>query len=272
MKRLLLLVAALFMVAGVAYAQDCDCDWEAIPDDPAWEDGGYGWLGDAGELWPNMNWELMDTLTITGEVAVGETVVLSHEGFWDLMHVATWDCEPVVGWDAGMWAIWDIEDPADITIPSDLYGGSPAYGDTLEERHFGLWITAFWGDGDNIPFVLCPAAAAPEFSARITGPHNADPGDSVVLTVVTDGIDSPTYLWGDATTASTLDLGVVDAGDTGVYTCTVNGTVDGDPIDPIAASFTLWVGVATPLAGGLGLGLLAGACALAGAVSIRRKK
>jgi len=30
--------------------------------------------------------------------------------------------------------------------------------------------------------------------------------------------------------------------------------------------------VATPLAGGLGLGLLAGACALAGAVSIRRKK
>ena len=115
---------------------------------------------------------------------------------------------------------------------------------------------------------------APEVSARITGPHNADPGDSVVLTAVAEGFDegTETYLWNDASTAATLDLGVVDAGDTGVYTCTVGGDAGGEAADPVEASFTLWVGVATPLAGGLGLGLLVGACALAGAVSIRRKK
>jgi len=117
-------------------------------------------------------------------------------------------------------------------------------------------------------------AVAPEVSARITGPHNADPGDSVVLTAVAEGFDegTETYLWNDASTAATLDLGVVDAGDTGVYTCTVGGDAGGEAADPVEASFTLWVGVATPLAGGLGLGLLVGACALAGAVSIRRKK
>lgn len=38
------------------------------------------------------------------------------------------------------------------------------------------------------------------------------------------------------------------------------------------ADFTVLIGVATPLAGGRGLGLMAGACALAGAVAIRRKE
>ena len=66
-----------------------------------------------------------------------------------------------------------------------------------------------------------------------------------------------------------LDLGAVDAGDEGVYVyeCTVDD--EATPSD----DFELQIVDAVPLAGGLALGLLAGACALAGAVvTIRRKK
>ena len=258
----------------------CDCDWEAVLEE--FLDTGYDWLWDEEELFPNINWELMDTLTITGTVAVGETVVVSHEGFWDLMHLATADCEPVVGWDNGMWGTWDIEDPGDISIPNELYAGSPAFGETLREDHFGLWITAFWGDGDNIPFLLCPAGAAPPEPAspvQIAGPYKAEEGDDVTLVMELDGVEAVSQQWKkngedlEGETGTELALVGVSEDDEGDYTVVIDDgeealvEIESDPhvllIFPVGA---------VPLAGGLGLGLLAGAFALAGAVTIRRKK
>jgi len=162
-------------------------------------------------------------------------------------------------------AFWiGVEDPGNYMVATwGAEGGGVA---TLLETGVG---------GDNCAEGAGCEGGAPAVSASITGPHNVDVGAEVVLEVVTEGLDegTETYLWDDDSTAATRDLGVVDGGDTGVYTCEVGGDVDGEALEePIEASFTLWVGVATPLAGGLGLGLLAGACALAGAVSIRRKK
>jgi hypothetical protein len=114
-------------------------------------------------------------------------------------------------------------------------------------------------------------AAAPE--ASISGPHSVPSGTPVTLTAVATGFDegTETYAWDGGPATAEYDLGTPADG-VHVYSCTVGGDVGEVAADPIVASFTLWVAVATPLAGGLGLGLLAGACALAGVVSIRRKK
>jgi len=266
MKRVLLLVAALFMVAGVAYAQDCDCDWEALVEDFA--DTGYSWMLDY--FFAPEDWDALEEY----EGEVGGTVEVEHDGFEDLLFIVHADCSLVTGWDDGFWATWDQFDPGTLSIPDGGDDYSPFWAETLEERHFGLYVFS-GGDSLGQMFTICPAAAAPSVSASITGPHNVDVGAEVVLEVVTEGLDegTETYLWDDDSTEATRDLGVVDGGDTGVYTCEVSGDVDGEALEePLEASFTLWVGVATPLAGGLGLGLLAGACALAGVVSIRRKK
>ena len=250
MKRLLLLVAALFMVAGVAHAQEY-----CFVIDPA----GAG-----------VDDEVYVTMYVDGEQA-------------DLAHLNVWDDDTASEPFDETGEPPNENDPDELglyyTIGAGAEGsgwhieGPDEYGDFYWETEDSFMdFVAAGGGGDNED---CMAAPAPEVSASITGPHNVDPGDSVVLEVVTEGLDegSETYLWDDDSTAATRDLGVVGGGDTGLYTCEVSGEVDEEPLEePLEASFTLWVGVATPLAGGLGVALLAGACALAGAVSIRRKK
>jgi len=252
MKRLLLLVAALFMVAGVASAQTC---LELSQDGD--EVSMVLFIDEVQvDIWHIAFWDWYDT---TGPyffdfdtVPEGEPRVVDLASATDdLLTSGDWHIEYAPSW-AGWYAYEDADPPYEGTFGDGVAAGGVGDGDC----EFG-------------------GAAEPEVSASITGPHNVDPGDAVVLEVVTEGLDegTETYLWDDDSTAATRDLGVVDGGDTGVYTCEVSGDVDGEALEePLEASFTLWVGVATPLAGGLGLGLLAGACALAGAVSIRRKK
>ena len=70
-----------------------------------------------------------------------------------------------------------------------------------------------------------------------------------------------------------LDVQLEDSGTYGV-TVTFTPVGGGDAAyDEVSDDILLWVlSAEAPLAGGLGLGLLAGACALAGVVAIRRKK
>lgn len=118
-----------------------------------------------------------------------------------------------------------------------------------------------------------------ETRVRISGAHTLDVGDALELVATAEGFDegTETYAWSKdgaplAAATDTLTIDPVEADHSGLYEVTVGGLVDGVAAEPIQASFTLWVGVATPLAGGLGLALLAGACALAGAISISRRK
>lgn len=119
-------------------------------------------------------------------------------------------------------------------------------------------------------------------TATISGNHRPLVGQDVTLEVILDGVDDPdpTYSWskdggGEIGTGDTLELLTVTEDDTGDYSVVV--TYDDGGGDAayaeLEATTYVWVTAAgLPLAGGLGLGLLAGACALAGAVSIRRKK
>jgi len=196
-------------------------------------------------------------------------VDLTDEAVWIYGEYPGWEAflEMAEFWGAGVEGGSGDPDPEWSNVLNYRLDGEPTFGD---------WLDAGSASNDGFGCIENPCEpAAPSVSASITGPHNVDVGAEVVLEVVTEGLDegTETYLWDDDSTAATRDLGVVDGGDTGVYTCEVGGDVDGEALEePLEASFTLWVGVATPLAGGLGLGLLAGACALAGAVSIRRKK
>jgi len=332
MKRFLLLVAALFMAAGGAYADligqheggefdgstvavDTEIEVGMTPGDPysisGWitTESGEGWIfgvancGEDGVYGNNSNGIYMDGGGYTydmwwvGNTGTGDQGLNDgtqhHVAYTldDAGNVTLYADGAEVGDGSGF--DWPEHEPGGVytTVTMGFSGeadGSP--GDDACDVGVGDdgWPGAFTGTIEDVRvydhaldagevadlFDAGPGPGAPVYSASITGPHNVDVGASVVLEVVTEGFDegTETYLWNDDSTAATLDLGVVDGGDTGVYTCEVGGDVEGEAVDPIEASFTLWVGVATPLAGGLGLGLLAGACALAGAVSIRRKK
>jgi len=346
MKRGLLLVAALFMVAGTASGDllhhwPLDTDGEDIVGDldltivgeiadgalqcadkeGAWGEGGNCFQTDSDGPW-TLTYEIqttMDNAWVMGRVQEGASGVDVNQGGKSFLlgFYAYIPGQPAIddSWRAylspddeaaavndGEWHHVGISHTGANMIQFWVDGVSfpaaefaPGYGlqDDGENEgandYFNIagaaWMPAFEGAIRNVRYYDeaadqdlidgSMAAPAPSISASITGPHNVDVGAEVVLEVVTEGFDegTETYLWNDDSTAATLDLGVVDGGDTGVYTCEVGGDVDGEALEePIEASFTLWVGVATPLAGGLGVALLAGACALAGAVSIRRKK
>jgi hypothetical protein len=116
---------------------------------------------------------------------------------------------------------------------------------------------------------------------NISGDHTPLVGADLLLEGSVDCAEEYTSQWSkdgevlEGETGDELFLPAVQLDDSGTYTLVV--TYDGGGGDAAYAeaerSFYVWVTEAgLPLAGGLGLGLLAGACALAGAVSIRRKK
>jgi hypothetical protein len=116
---------------------------------------------------------------------------------------------------------------------------------------------------------------------RIEGPgHKLLVGAELVLVMNPGDIDPTGWEWwrnGEdlGETSDTFSIGSVTTDDTGSYSCVI--TYDDGGGDAAYAevepSYYVWVTEAgLPLAGGLGLGLIAGACALAGVVAIRRKK
>jgi hypothetical protein len=106
-------------------------------------------------------------------------------------------------------------------------------------------------------------------------------GEDLLLAASVEGVDEYTAPWStdggdlERETGDELLLPAVQLDDSGTYTLVV--TYDDGGGDAAYAEaergFYVWVTEAgLPLAGGLGLGLIAGACALAGLVAIRRKK
>ena len=100
-----------------------------------------------------------------------------------------------------------------------------------------------------------------------------------MLEATWEGFDAaPSYAWSKdgadlGVSLATLNVGSVVEEDAGTYTVEAEGTVEGDPATAEEGHQVVVYEVGeAPLAGGLGLGLMAGACALAGAVAIRRKK
>jgi len=153
---------------------------------------------------------------------------------------------------------------------------------------------------EYVALALDPATIVPA-KVAIAGGGNASVGDEVTLTVnltnPATGYSAAAYTWYKwevtgqdaelcdiydwvvipAETGSTLVLASAQLADSGKYACDVEMD-DGTKAptgNTIMASTTLVVAdtpTGVPVGGALGLTLLAGACALAGAVGIRRRK
>ena len=131
-------------------------------------------------------------------------------------------------------------------------------------------------------YLIIAEPAEPEGpSVIISGDHTPLVDDDVLLEATVEGVEEYTAQWSkdsgllEGETDDALLLPAVQLDDTGTYTLVITYD-DGDGGAAYAeaeGSFYVWVTEAgLPLAGGLGLGLIAGACALGGVVSIRRRK
>ncbi len=135
-------------------------------------------------------------------------------------------------------------------------------------------------NGDDL--CVCEGWEPPPEGVYVAGSHRLEEGDDLALSAVPTEIVPIGYQWTkdgedlEGETGDTLTILDVTLDDSGVYRVVATTANGGDaPLaefesdDFLVMVFPLGE---MPLAGGLGLGLLAGACALAGAVSIRRKK
>jgi hypothetical protein len=167
-----------------------------------------------------------------------------------------------------------------------LYGFIPADYDTnglnwdlVEEGQ--IWFD-HWTFSTTPEEGMLAEAEPPPPPISITGSgHRLLVGQDIDLAVDAGDIEPTAYQWSKngaelgGETGAALSILSVTTDDTGDYSCLVTYEEEGGDAAYAEAEphYYVWVTEsALPLAGGLGLGLLAGACALAGAVSIRRKK
>jgi len=135
------------------------------------------------------------------------------------------------------------------------------------------------GPAATIAAQLDPTQTPPNL-AFITGAGKFEEGANVTLRIGFNGISGAgsTFQWfkggspiADAT-ASSLAFSPVAMSDSGSYSCEVNIPDKATVFLTDPAVLTILPAGSLPVAGGMGLALLAGACALAGAVGIRRRK
>ena len=202
----------------------------------------------------------VDEDVIIGMTMGGELVEITEAGFWT---------------EQGGWGAGDYNNIPDdlgtlengligLTIDEDILAGG------LEATNPGetSWV---WYDVVN----LCDCTVS---LADVQGVHKAEETDDVTLTAETalegtiqwfkDGEEIPDE------TGEELVLLDVTTDDSGLYSIVLT-TEDGGAYAEFESDGHILVVFPLgemPLAGGLGLGLIAGACALAGAVTIRRKK
>ena len=169
----------------------------------------------------------------------------------------------------------ELDDLANFhTIGIDFYDATDA---VILTDH---WTMSTTSEEGMLEPVEPPPPPPPPISISGSG-HRLLVGQDIDLAVDPGDIEPTAYQWSKdgeelgSETESTLAILSVTTDDTGDYSCLV--TYDDGGGDAAYAeaepSYYVWVTeTALPLAGGLGLGLLAGACALAGVVSIRRKK
>lgn len=116
--------------------------------------------------------------------------------------------------------------------------------------------------------------------AFITGAGKFEEGATVTLRIAFNGVDGSgaTYQWFKGSSAitdatgSSLVFAPVTVADAGSYSCELNLPDKATVFVTDPAVLTVLPEGSLPVAGGMGLALLAGACALAGAVGIRRRK
>ena len=214
--------------------------------------------------------------------------VIDEDGYMvvDLTDEANWYGE-YPGWEAFLEAaeFWGAgveggsgsPDAEWYNVLSYRLDGGPTFGD---------WLDA--GSASNEGFGCIENPCEPPAPAGPTGTisgntHRPLVDDDVTLTLSLSNMvdEAPTYQWSKdggelgGETGDELFLPAVQLDDTGDYSVVVTYVEEGGDAAyaEIEASTYIWVTEAgLPLAGGLGLGLIAGACALAGVVSIRRKK
>ena len=177
------------------------------------------------------------------------------------------------------------------TLLEDTWDTWPT--DFSEHTVLVFWFEQWVGDGFDVSIDYVTASntadcgmigavgppPVPASPVQVTGPYKAEEGDDVTFGIALDGIEAVSQQWKkdgedlEGETGTELALVGVTIDDSGEYMVVIDDgeealvEIESDPhvllIFPVGA---------VPLAGGLGLGLLAGACALAGAVTIRRKK
>ena len=215
-------------------------------------DGEQATIGPEGE--PMCIWD-------GGEVCLGEGV--NPDG--SLTFVWTHDMQDLVSDPYATVGVW-----ADLCAPDPPWECDPG-------QLFEMPIADFVAGGDCGDW----EPPAPPSPISVSGKHKDVAGANVTLSAALSGGVEGDLQWKkdgedlEGETGADLELlavTTVTTDDTGVYSVTVD---TGDKAYEVfeSAGHLLWITeTALPLAGGLGLGLIAGACALAGAVSIRRKK
>jgi hypothetical protein len=126
---------------------------------------------------------------------------------------------------------------------------------------------------------LDPATVPPVGVIILGGGKTVEEGTSLTLTAATlPGTTALTFAWtkeGSATvlgTAQQLVISVLKLSDAGKYIVSITTDAQGTTVSSQAVSVKVVASGQLPIAGGLGLALLAGACALGGVGSIRRRK
>jgi len=210
--------------------------------------------------------------------------VIDEDGYMvvDLTDEANWYGE-YPGWEAFLEAaeFWGAgveggsgsPDAEWYNVLSYRLDGGPTFGD---------WLDA--GSVSNEGFGCIENPCEPPAPAGPTGTISGDSrplvGETITLEAILFGADATGHSWskdggGEIGTEATLELADLTLDDTGEYSVVVTYDDGGGDVAYAELEMTKYVWVTEaglPLAGGLGLGLIAGACALAGVVSIRRKK
>lgn len=215
-----------------------------------------------------------DTVTVI-LCANGEPVDLSGDAFAEIIFVSVYDPWTEVGvntddnpevFETGN-AVFEIT--AEM-IPGDGWGWV-----WMDSGPFYEWMPF-----DNVDFQAggtCDPCCV-QIGVSVAGSHRLTVGDDLSLTSALTGVVADSYQWtkdGEDLEGETgSELVIVDAQleDSGVYTVVVDDGAGGLAEFESDDFLVVVMSAEAPLAGGLGLGLLAGACALAGVVAIRRKK
>jgi hypothetical protein len=215
-----------------------------------------------------------DTVTVIF-CAEGEPVDLSAVGFAEVIFVASYDP-------------WEEAGVNTDDNPEMFETGNAVFELTAEmipgDGWGWLWV-------DEGPFYAALDFSVEDFQAggtcapccvqigvSVAGSHRLTVGDDLSLTCELTGLVADSYQWTkdgedlEGETGAECTVLDVDTDDSGVYTVVVDDGAGGLAEFESDDFLVMVMSAEAPLAGGLGLGLLAGACALAGAVAIRRKK
>jgi hypothetical protein len=163
-------------------------------------------------------------------------------------------------------------------FPALLGPNGDADGDTSTNKQEYNYYKA-QGSAVTIANQLNAAVFPPPVAEKviIIGAGTYEEGTALELKAVAVNCEALDYAWLKdgapiaAATGSSLSIPVLALADAGTYACNIN-IADKALIESLPVTVVVAPAGSLPIAGGLGLALLAGACALGGVGSIRRRK